>query len=248
MGLSTAYSFAIIILVVSIFLTRALFVLPFYRLNNISNDTETSINKTSDEVMRKEIIRITNERPLHAFIFLGSGGHTGEMLRILTNFNEILLKKSNTLYVGYSDEQSHEKFKKLMMSSSCYKDIDVKYYTFIKAREVNAGYLKSLKSIMMTLLSSLYNIIQIKFSMMGEPHLVLLNGPGTCCIIALWFKLIDILLLFTSSHIIYIESLARINTLSMTGKIVYLFADLFVVQWEELIRIVPRAKYFGILV
>lgn len=84
--------------------------------------------------------------------------------------------------------------------------------------------------------------------MINKPHLVLLNGPGTCCIITLWFKIIDMLLFFTSSNIIYVESLARINTLSMTGKILYLFADEFVVQWEELIQVAPRAKYFGILV
>ncbi|SMN20338.1 similar to Saccharomyces cerevisiae YBR070C ALG14 Component of UDP-GlcNAc transferase required for the second step of dolichyl-linked oligosaccharide synthesis [Maudiozyma saulgeensis] len=250
MGLNITYLFAIIILVISVFLARALFVLPFYRLNyNCTDNNDITNNNVSDEITRKKIEQFTSKRPLNAFIYLGSGGHTGEMLRILSNFNETLLKKGNTLHVGYSDEQSHEKFENLIKSSfTSYKDINVKYYKFIKAREVNAGYLKSLESIIRTLLSSFINIIEIKFEMMGKPHLVLLNGPGTCCIIALWFKVLDILLLFTSSHIIYIESLARINSLSMTGKILYLLADLFVVQWEELIRVAPRAKHFGILV
>lgn len=45
--------------------------------------------------------------------------------------------------------------------------------------------------------------------------------------------------------IIYIESFARINKKSMTGNAVYRFADLFIVQWEEMIRLYPKAKYGG---
>ena len=33
---------------------------------------------------------------------------------------------------------------------------------------------------------------------------------------------------------IYLESIARVNTRSMTGRIVYPFSDLFLVQWPEL--------------
>jgi len=47
--------------------------------------------------------------------------------------------------------------------------------------------------------------------------------------------------------IIYVESFARIDSLSLTGKIVYQFADLFIVQWEELISDYPKAVYEGAL-
>ena len=241
MGLSTVHLFAIGILAISVFLTRILFVLPFFRLN----ETQLQDKNVSDETIRKKIESLTNDKPLNAFIFLGSGGHTGEMLRLLQNFNEILLRKGTTLHIGYSDDQSYQKFQNLIKDKN---DITIQYYQFIKAREVNAGLIQSLITIIKTLLTSLIHIITIKYKMMNKPHLVLLNGPGTCCIIALWLKIIDILLLFTSSNIIYVESLARINTLSMTGKILYLFADQFIVQWEELIRVAPRGEYFGILV
>lgn len=45
--------------------------------------------------------------------------------------------------------------------------------------------------------------------------------------------------------IIYIETFARVNTESKTGKFVYKFADLFIVQWEELKSIYPNAVYGG---
>lgn len=45
--------------------------------------------------------------------------------------------------------------------------------------------------------------------------------------------------------IIYIESFARISDQSLTGRLVYPFADLFLVQWETLLQIYPKAKYVG---
>lgn len=45
--------------------------------------------------------------------------------------------------------------------------------------------------------------------------------------------------------IVYIESFARIYKPSLTGKIMYKFADVFIVQWPELLSFFPKAKYFG---
>ncbi|TSO25674.1 PssD/Cps14F family polysaccharide biosynthesis glycosyltransferase [Lactobacillus sp. LL6] len=45
--------------------------------------------------------------------------------------------------------------------------------------------------------------------------------------------------------IIYIESFARINTPSLTGKIMYKFADEFIVQWEDMLKYFPKAHYWG---
>lgn len=45
--------------------------------------------------------------------------------------------------------------------------------------------------------------------------------------------------------IIYIESFARVDTPSMTGKLMYKIADLFLVQWEEMLSFYPKAKYVG---
>ena len=47
------------------------------------------------------------------------------------------------------------------------------------------------------------------------------------------------------SKIIYIETFASINKGSETGKIIYKFADFFVVQWESMLSIYPKATYGG---
>ena len=45
--------------------------------------------------------------------------------------------------------------------------------------------------------------------------------------------------------VIYLESLARVNDLSLTGKLVYNIADLFLVQWESLLPKYKKAKFWG---
>lgn len=47
------------------------------------------------------------------------------------------------------------------------------------------------------------------------------------------------------SKIIFIETFANIRTKTITGKLVYKFADLFVVQWKSMLKLYPDAKYFG---
>lgn len=45
--------------------------------------------------------------------------------------------------------------------------------------------------------------------------------------------------------IIYIESFARIDKVSMTGRLMRHVADLYIVQWEELLKELPEAVYGG---
>lgn len=45
--------------------------------------------------------------------------------------------------------------------------------------------------------------------------------------------------------IIYIESFARVDEPSLTGRLMYPLADLFLVQWEEMKAFYPKAIYAG---
>ena len=47
------------------------------------------------------------------------------------------------------------------------------------------------------------------------------------------------------AKVIYIESFARVDDRSLTGRLVYPLADLFLVQWESMLRLYPKAKYVG---
>lgn len=47
------------------------------------------------------------------------------------------------------------------------------------------------------------------------------------------------------SKIIFIETFANKNTKTLSGKMVYPIADLFIVQWEEMKKLYPKAVYGG---
>ena len=47
------------------------------------------------------------------------------------------------------------------------------------------------------------------------------------------------------AKVIFIESYARTETLSLTGKLVYKLSDLFIVQWPDLSKKYTKAKYYG---
>lgn len=55
------------------------------------------------------------------------------------------------------------------------------------------------------------------------------------CLISKWRKV----------KIIYIESFARVDEPSLTGKLMYPIADLFLVQWEEMKTFYPNAIFAG---
>jgi UDP-N-acetylglucosamine:LPS N-acetylglucosamine transferase len=46
-------------------------------------------------------------------------------------------------------------------------------------------------------------------------------------------------------NVVYIESMARVTSPSLTGRMVYLFANTFIVQWPELQKVFKRASWYG---
>jgi len=47
------------------------------------------------------------------------------------------------------------------------------------------------------------------------------------------------------SKIIFIETFANSNTKTLSGKLVYPIANLFIVQWEEMLKLYSKATYGG---
>ena len=85
------------------------------------------------------------------------------------------------------------------------------------------------------------NIIKsFYFSIKYRPEYVISTGAGS----SLPFLIISKLL---GSKIVFIESFAKINSPTYTGRIVYKFADYFFIQWKELIKVYPKAIYKGSL-
>jgi len=79
---------------------------------------------------------------------------------------------------------------------------------------------------------SLYVYLKIR------PQVIITTGTHTagpmCCIAKI-----------LGSKVIFIETFANRKTKTVTGKLLYLIADTFIVQWEEMLEIYPKAKCLG---
>ena len=78
----------------------------------------------------------------------------------------------------------------------------------------------------------------LKIFLKEKPDVVITTGALVSypiCLIAKIFR----------KKIVYIESFARVNSRSLTGRLMYPISDLFLVLWEEMLKFYPNAKYVG---
>lgn len=81
-------------------------------------------------------------------------------------------------------------------------------------------------------------ILSLIYFLIERPTTIITTGAGASyptCFFAHLFK----------RRIIYIESFAKLDSESVTGKMVYPFANYFFVQWPEMKKIYPKAIYNG---
>ncbi|KAF2467047.1 oligosaccharide biosynthesis protein Alg14 like protein [Lindgomyces ingoldianus] len=85
------------------------------------------------------------------------------------------------------------------------------------------------------------------------PDLVITNGPATAVILVLASLILKFFNIRGAQSrgkmkSVYVESFARVKTLSLSGRLLVRVVDRFLVQWEELEGKAGRAEYCGILV
>lgn len=84
-----------------------------------------------------------------------------------------------------------------------------------------------------------YNIIKSFFYFLRErPDVVVTTGAHTAVPICYIAKLFQ-------KKVIFIESFAKTSTPTISGKLVYPIADLFIVQWHDMKKHYPKAIYGG---
>ncbi|MBB6450391.1 UDP-N-acetylglucosamine:LPS N-acetylglucosamine transferase [Geomicrobium halophilum] len=84
-----------------------------------------------------------------------------------------------------------------------------------------------------------YNVFKSLFLFICErPNVVITTGTHTAvpmCYIAKLFR----------KKVVYIESFAKTNSPTLSGRMVYPIADLFIVQWESMLTHYPKAVHGG---
>lgn len=83
------------------------------------------------------------------------------------------------------------------------------------------------------------NIIEsFKIFIKEKPDIIISTGANSAvpmCYIAKIFR----------KKVIFIESFAKVSTPTISGRLVYPIADLFIVQWESLLKFYPNGVYGG---
>ncbi|XP_017232753.1 uncharacterized protein LOC108206846 isoform X2 [Daucus carota subsp. sativus] len=132
--------------------------------------------------------RTKSTNSLSTLIILGSGGHTAEMLNLLSVLQE------NRLYPRYyiaaaTDTMSLQKARvfedSLADKRGSKTEETAQFMRIYRSREVGQSYVTSVGTTIYAVAHALLLMIKIK------PQVILCNGPGTCiplCAIAFFFK------------------------------------------------------------
>jgi beta-1,4-N-acetylglucosaminyltransferase len=183
--------------------------------------------------------------PAHLLVVLGSGGHTAEMLAMLRTLDTAVYVR-RTYVVSEGDPVSAQRARALEAefsdrSASTPSPSPYDIWTVPRARKVHQSILTTPISCLRTLravLRLLRATSDAAAPAPREPDIILANGPATSAIVIFASLMLRFADLSSKGHartrIVFIESFARVRTLSLSAKCVGWFVDRLVVQWKGL--------------
>ncbi len=149
-------------------------------------------------------------------LFISSqGGHLSEMLQLKSIF------KKYEYHIVTEKTKSTEGLEKEYKGKVSYLVYGTKH-----------NLIPYLFKFLFNIFKSLYLIIKI------NPTHIITTGTHTAVPMCYIGKLLG-------KKVIYIETLANSKTKTVAGKLVYPISDMFVVQWESMLKLYPKAVYGG---
>lgn len=149
-------------------------------------------------------------------LFISStGGHLSELLQLKPMFKK------------YDYHIITEKTKSTISLKNKYKDkIDYLIY----------GTKDHLFSYFFKFIGNIFKSIYLYFKI--RPKVIITTGTHTAVPICYIGKLFG-------SKIIFIETFANSDSKTLSGKLIYPISNLFIVQWESMLKLYPKAVYGG---
>ncbi|KAM8782500.1 UDP-N-acetylglucosamine transferase subunit ALG14 [Rhynchonycteris naso] len=173
----------------------------------------------------------------------GSGGHTTELLRLLEHLSSAYSPRHYV--IADTDDLSAQKihsFERNRADRDPGTTIPEHHIHRIpRSREVQQPWL----STALTTLHAAWLSFPLTYRV--RPDVVLCNGPGTCVPICASALLLGILGI-KKVTIVYVESVCRVEHLSLSGRILHPISDYFLVQWPALKKKYPKSVYLGRIV
>ncbi|KAH8195923.1 hypothetical protein TruAng_009902 [Truncatella angustata] len=200
---------------------------------------------------------IVTYRPRFLLLFTGSGGHTAELIRFMKLFEPFDSSSLRRWVVTMGDQRSIDEIKKYEQERSFKRRGNVAG-AFEIAEVARARYvMQSWLTTPFTALSCVLDCVRVlnlprpwtphsEESGIEYPQTILCNGPGSAAIFVFVSHMMRMYGIIPANRcqVLFIESIARVKTLSLTGKIFYYLdlADAFIVQHKPVAE-----KYPGVI-
>jgi len=187
-------------------------------------------------------------------VYVIANSDTTSLSKLLTTMNEMENQQEDKRGVVVArSKQSASSNGKDCTSSASQRNLEIRHLP--RARELHQSYFSSIFTTLYAFFQSVLLLWETK------PQLILANGPGTCIpIVYAAFVMFRIFPCrrrrwwFHRHHhdeyckIVYVESVCRVRTLSLSGKLVYPIVDSFVVHWPKLMETYDMAELCDALV
>lgn len=125
-----------------------------------------------------------------------------------------------------------QKYDSFLITEETLYNISVKGKRMYYIKQVN----RKEKTFLLKMLINFFKSVSIYNK--EKPDVVITTGVLAMIPICLIAK-------FRGKKLIYIESFAKVNSPTMTGKLMYKYADQFYVQWEQMKEVYPNAICLG---
>jgi len=188
-------------------------------------------------------------------IFLGSGGHTSEALALVSALD--FSRYTPRVYIiSEGDSLSADKAvaleaRKVSLSKNEHTKREYTLLAISRARRVHQSLITTVPTTIISFFNCVGHVTMQPLLSPGDPcpfaDVLILNGPGTCFVLCAAVY-VNKFFGLPSPRLIYIESFARVRSLSLSGKLLQPLVDRFIVQWPQLLKQGARGEYRGWLV
>lgn len=158
------------------------------------------------------------DQRVRLLVVLGEGGHTTELLNLVDWLGD------HYDYYYIISKQDNLSAGHIRRPGPVYR--------VTRPRGKQTGALGAMFGVFGAALQSLRILARVR------PSAILSTGPAIAVPVSVVAKLFGV-------RIIYVETGSRIQSLSLTGRIMYRWADLFFVQWPQLQKRLPKAIFAG---
>jgi beta-1,4-N-acetylglucosaminyltransferase len=217
----------------ALFLDLSLWKIVLFLFSAIITIASIRLSTCLPQYRQGSSMKSQKHKKISVMVYWGSGGHTTEMIRLISNLRRD--KYSPVWFVkSHSDSTSENK----ITAAKQLSQLQHSWHTVYRSREVKQSWFS-------TVITSFYCLIDCFLLVLKhKPQLILCNGPGTSvliCYCAFILRLIGVY----HPVIVFVESFCRVESLSLSGRLIYHIADKFIVQWPQLASKHGRAEYLG---